>query len=99
MPDAPTASPASPSPRAVVTDVQRFSVHDGPGIRTLVFFKGCPLRCRWCHNPECISARPQLLFHDNLCVGCGKCAEACPEGCHKFGRDEARPSHLDLNRH
>ena len=75
-----------------IAAIRRLTLHDGPGTRTTVFVKGCPLRCRWCHNPECISARPQLLFHDNLCVGCGKCAEACPEGCHKFGRDEARPS-------
>lgn len=64
--------------------IRRLTLHDGPGTRTTVFVKGCPLHCRWCHNPECISARPQLLFHDNLCVGCGKCAAVCPEGCHKL---------------
>ena len=67
-----------------IAAIRRLTLHDGPGTRTTVFVKGCPLRCRWCHNPECISAKPQLLFHDNLCVGCGKCAEACPEGCHAF---------------
>ena len=67
-----------------VAAIRRLTLHDGPGTRTTVFVKGCPLRCRWCHNPECISARPQLLFHDNLCVGCGKCAGVCPEGCHKL---------------
>ena len=67
-----------------IAAIRRLTLHDGPGTRTTVFVKGCPLHCRWCHNPECISARPQLLFHDNLCVGCGKCAEVCPSGCHKL---------------
>ena len=65
-----------------VAAIRRLTLHDGPGTRTTVFVKGCPLHCRWCHNPECLSARPQLLFHDNLCAGCGKCATVCTEGCH-----------------
>lgn len=65
-----------------VAAIRRLTLHDGPGTRTTVFVKGCPLRCRWCHNPECLSARPQLLFHDNLCAGCGRCATVCTEGCH-----------------
>lgn len=65
-----------------VAAIRRLTLHDGPGTRTTVFVKGCPLRCRWCHNPECLSARPQLLFHDNLCAGCGRCAEVCPHGAH-----------------
>lgn len=85
MPDAPTASPASPSPRAVVTDVQRFSVHDGPGIRTLVFFKGCPLRCRWCHNPETQRPEPEIRFQPARCIGCGACEKVCPRGAQRRG--------------
>ena len=67
-----------------IAAIRRLTLHDGPGTRTTVFVKGCPLHCRWCHNPECISATPQLLFHDNLCVGCGKCAAVCPHGAQKW---------------
>lgn len=65
---------------AIVTDIQRFSLDDGPGIRTTVFFKGCPLACAWCHNPECISPLPQLRFSEALCAGCGTCASVCKNG-------------------
>ncbi len=72
--------------KGIIFDIQRFSVHDGPGIRTTVFMKGCPLRCVWCHNPEGLSAKPQLSFHKEKCLGCGRCgkreslsdAEKCP---------------------
>ncbi len=57
-----------------IFDIQRFSIHDGPGIRTTVFFKGCNLRCLWCHNPESQSAKPQLMYYADKCVGCGACA-------------------------
>lgn len=63
---------------AVVTNIQGYSIHDGPGIRTVVFFKGCPLSCKWCANPECISGKPQIGFIELLCKGCGKCVEVCP---------------------
>ena len=53
-----------------VFDIQRFSLHDGPGIRTAVFFKGCPLRCLWCHNPESQRPGPELLFYAHKCAGC-----------------------------
>jgi pyruvate formate lyase activating enzyme len=62
---------------ACITDIQRFSIHDGPGIRTLVFFKGCSLRCRWCQNPECINLKPELKFDVESCIGCLKCIKAC----------------------
>ena len=64
----------------LVFDVRRYSIHDGPGIRTTVFFKGCPLACQWCHNPEGISRQPELILRPNRCVRCGACAEACPNG-------------------
>lgn len=60
-----------------VFDIQRFSVYDGPGIRTNVFFKGCPLKCLWCHNPESQSFKPQLMFYAHKCTVCGKCREIC----------------------
>lgn len=63
----------------IVFDVRRFSIHDGPGIRTTVFLKGCPLRCAWCHNPESQSTEPELIMRSNRCLRCGACAEACPE--------------------
>lgn len=64
--------------RGVIFDVKRFAIHDGPGIRTTVFLKGCPLRCPWCHNPEGISADPQVSFRPARCIGCGRCVAACP---------------------
>ena len=64
----------------IICDIERCSMSDGPGIRTVVFFKGCNLRCAWCHNPESISPAPQLLFYQEKCTHCGRCAEACPIG-------------------
>lgn len=66
-----------------VADIQRFCMHDGPGIRTTVFLKGCPLRCAWCHNPETQSKKRELLYYENKCIGCGACA-VCNQNVHKF---------------
>jgi len=66
----------------LVFDIERFALHDGPGIRTVVFLKGCPLHCRWCHNPESQEAFSDLLFSPEKCVGCGWCFRSCPNGCH-----------------
>jgi pyruvate formate lyase activating enzyme len=63
-----------------VLDVQRYSLHDGPGIRTTVFLKGCPLACAWCHNPESQSAGPEVLLTAARCLSCGTCATVCPHG-------------------
>ncbi len=65
-----------------IFDVKHFAVHDGPGIRTTVFFKGCPLKCLWCHNPESISFEKQIGFIEHKCVNCGRCASVCPSGAH-----------------
>lgn len=59
--------------KALISDIKRFAVHDGDGIRTTVFFKGCPLKCVWCHNPESIAFQPQMAFYENKCIGCGEC--------------------------
>ena len=74
---------------ATIFDIERNSYVDGPGIRTTVFFKGCNLRCAWCHNPESQSPKPQMMFYKNKCTGCGKCKEKCPnhlESCELCGK-------------
>lgn len=75
----------------LVFDIQRFSLHDGPGIRTTVFLKGCPLHCAWCHNPESQSGVAELSYHPEHCIACGRCVSACPNGCHVL--DEG-PGHV-----
>lgn len=77
----------------VVFDIQRFSVDDGPGVRTTVFFKGCPLRCKWCHNPESQSKERCVAYYDHKCLHCGRCAQLCE--CHsvKDGKHTLDRSH------
>lgn len=68
------------STKGIIYNMQRMSVHDGPGLRTTVFFKGCPLHCLWCSNPESQTPAPQLMFFQNLCSGCGHCVRVCRHG-------------------
>lgn len=67
-----------------IFNIQRFSISDGPGIRTTVFFKGCPLNCAWCHNPESKSIATEIFYKPDMCVGCGSCARICANNCHTF---------------
>lgn len=68
--------------KALIFNIQKYNLYDGPGIRTLVFFKGCPLRCLWCSNPEGQVRAYQILFKKDRCVNCGACAAVCPAGVH-----------------
>ena len=62
-----------------IFDIKKYAIHDGPGIRSTVFFKGCPLACRWCHNPEGLTVASQRIYHQERCIGCGECIQICPQ--------------------
>ena len=70
--------------KALVCDIKRFAIHDGDGIRTTVFLKGCPLKCVWCHNPESISVKAQLACYKHKCIACGECVKVCPVNAHRI---------------
>ena len=78
-----------------ILHLQRLSTEDGPGIRTTIFFKGCPLHCSWCHNPESISRHMQIQWYAVRCLGCGTCVQACPNGCLILGDEGLLINHED----
>lgn len=73
-----------------VFNIQKFSIHDGPGIRTTVFFKGCPLACKWCHNPESLSREKQILINHDKCIRCGTCIKICPTNALYMGDNKLK---------
>lgn len=90
------ATTASLERKALIFNIQKYNMYDGPGLRTLVFFKGCPLRCTWCSNPEGQLRQFQVLFKSNLCVHCGACVPVCPVGIHKIS-PLTRQHEMDLD--
>ena len=79
-----------------IFNIQKFSTHDGDGVRTTIFFKGCPLRCMWCHNPEGLSYEPQLMVSDNNCLHCGACQRECPGNAVPSVKDAERRLTVDF---
>lgn len=77
---------------ALVFDIKRYAINDGPGIRTTIFLKGCPLRCVWCHNPEGWTVQPQKLYKKTKCIGCRSCVEICPQQALELTPDGIRPT-------
>ncbi|MEG6522928.1 choline TMA-lyase-activating enzyme [Desulfotomaculum sp. 1211_IL3151] len=79
--------------KARIFNVQKYSIYDGPGVRTLIFFKGCPLRCKWCSNPEGLERKYQVMFKEDLCIHCGSCIPVCPVQIHHFQDAAGGPKH------
>ena len=78
-----------------IFDIKRYAINDGPGIRTTLFFKGCPLRCAWCHNPESWSTEPQLVYRQSRCIGCQTCVSTCPNHLLEMTTEGIRPTDTD----
>ncbi len=76
--------------KATIFNIQKYNMYDGPGIRTLVFFKGCPLRCKWCANPEGLERKFQVMFKSISCTNCGACVSVCPVGIHAISKDDQK---------
>lgn len=76
--------------KATIFNIQKYNMYDGPGVRTLVFFKGCPLRCKWCANPEGLEKKFQIMFKSNSCTNCGACVSVCPVGIHSISKDNQK---------
>ena len=76
------------SKKGIIFDIKRYAIHDGPGIRTTVFFKGCPLRCLWCCNPESYKSVPEIVYTDRLCIHCGSCQMVCPNNAIKISKNK-----------
>ncbi len=86
------------NPSAMVTNIQKFSVHDGPGIRSLIFTKGCPLRCLWCANPENIHFGPDLMLFPDKCIGCKRCVDICPQNAITIARNTDGKEYIQSHR-
>lgn len=90
-----TSTNSNDSKTGIVFDIQKFSVNDGPGVRTAVFMKGCQMKCVWCHNPESLSSKKQLAFNAQKCSGCRRCEQICPNDVHSFTADGRHTVNFD----
>ena len=81
------------SDKGIVFNIQKFSIHDGPGIRTTVFLKGCPLRCKWCANPESQLSEVQILYDQKKCLHCQTCVQSCPDQAFSLKKDHIQIDH------
>ena len=83
--------------KALIFNVQKYNMYDGPGVRTLVFFKGCPLRCKWCANPEGLERKHQVMFKSDSCINCGACVSVCPVGIHFISKELKHEMHRNID--